>query len=206
MSYTDIAKHTNSDPGALLRLMQVLTVPGVVERGEDGDFRVSEKFASLRTDHPRSMRHFCMLAGETYDEAWGALLQTVQTGESGFRKVFGTSLYEHLEQNPDTARVFDNAMADLARPVAAALAHRYNFAEVRKVVDVGGGSGTMLRAILAEHLQVTGVSADRQSVCERAAAVLCAVADPELAGAHLLRADGLLRRCARGRRPLPGSP
>lgn len=181
MSHTDIAKHTGSDPEVLLRLMEVLTVPGVVERTENGEFRISEKFAPLRTDHPQSMRHFCMLAGETYDDAWGALLHTVQTGKSGFREVFGTSLYEYLEDNPKTARVFDNAMVELARPVAAALARQYDFAEVRKVVDIGGGSGAMLWGILAEHPQVTGVCADRQSVCERAAADLCDVADQELA-------------------------
>jgi O-methyltransferase/methyltransferase family protein len=180
MSHTDIAKHTGSDPSALLLLMQALTALGVVERTENGDFRVSEKFAPLRTDHPRSMRHFCMLAGGIYDDAWGALLHTVQTGKSGFRKVFGTSLYEYLEDHPETARVFDNAMVELARPVAAALVRQYDFAEVRKVVDIGGGSGAMLCGILAEYSQVTGVCADRQSVCERAAADLCAVADQEL--------------------------
>ncbi|OON71708.1 methyltransferase [Streptomyces tsukubensis] len=172
LSHTEIAERTDSDPDVLLRLMRVLVFCGVAERDENGEFAITEKFAQLRTDHPWSMRHVCMLFAETYDDAFGGLLHTVKTGESGFQEVFGVSLYEHLERDAESARVFDQAMVDLARPVVSALLERHDFSEVGKVVDVGGGGGGMALGIVAAHPHLRAVCADRESVCKRASAAL----------------------------------
>jgi hypothetical protein len=168
MSYPDIAKETDCDPDAVLRLMQVLVLIGVCARDADGSFRLLELAARLRSDHPQSMRYFCILAGETYNDVWGGLLHTVRTGKSAAPLVLGEPLYRHLENNPEAAAVYDKAMEDLARPVAAELVKCHDFSSVRRVVDVGGGNGAMLRGILAEHPHLDGVSADRADVCARA--------------------------------------
>ena len=181
MSHGDIAERTESDPELLLRLMQTLTLCGVFERDEKGNFGVTEKFAPLRSDHSQSMRKICILMADTYNDAFGALFDTVQTGKAGFCQVFGASLYEYLENNPDAERIFDNAMAELSRPAAAALVNRYDFSSVNKVLDIGGGGGAMLVGILADNPHLEGLCVDRPSVCERASAKLRASADHQLA-------------------------
>ncbi len=170
LSYKELSARTGCDPDALLRLLLTLTLCGVCDRDANDAFGVTEQYASLRTDHPRSLRNFCVLMAETYDDAFRALETTVRTGDPGFREVFGSSLYEYLEGDPESGRIFDSAMAELARPVAAALTERYDLHGVTEVVDLGGGDGTMLTALLADHPGLTGVCADRHSVCERAAA------------------------------------
>lgn len=172
-----LAERTGSDPDVVLRLMQVLALAGVVERDEDGAFAMTEPFVALRSDHPQSLRNFCVLMAETYDDAFGALTHTVRTGESGFRQVFGVPLYEYLEAEPETGRIFDGAMAELARPVVAALVRRHDFSTVHQVVDVGGGDGTTLAGILAGHQHLAGVCVDRPSVCARAGDTSRACAD-----------------------------
>jgi C-methyltransferase len=181
LPHEEIARRTGSDPDVLLRLLRALAFCGVVRRDENGHFGITEQFAQLRTDHPLSLRHVCMLFAETYDDAFGALLHTVQTGKSGFQQVFGMSLFEHLENNPEAARVFDLAMVELARPVAVTLLRCQDFSAAGTIVDVGGGGGAMLRGILAAHPHLKGISVDRASVCERARANLANSPDRGLA-------------------------
>ncbi len=176
-----IAERTDTNAEVMTRLLRALTFCGVTQRNEAGEFGLTAKFAQLRTDHPLSLRHICMLFTETYDDAFGALLHTVRTGKSGFQQVFGMSLFEYFEQDEEAARVFDLAMVELARPVAHSLAQVHDFTAVDRIVDVGGGGGAMLRGILRIHPHLAGISADRESVCDRALANLASSPDSDLA-------------------------
>jgi C-methyltransferase len=180
LSGAEIARRTHSDPDMMYRLLQMLTVPGVVEQDGDGDFRLGEQYTALRNEHPFSQRHFAILAAELYDDAFVGLLHTVQTGKSGFRHVFDSSLYEYLESNPEVADLFDKGMVDLARPVAAELVLRHDFAGATTVVDVGGGNGGLLPGILAHHSHLRGVVVDRASVCARGKESLRRFASPKV--------------------------
>ncbi|MGA6163606.1 methyltransferase [Amycolatopsis magusensis] len=180
MSSEELARRTDSHPDVMLRLLQMLTVPGVVVRDDNGDFKIGEAFEALRSDHPISQRNFAILSAGLYDDAFAELGYTVRTGKSGFEKRFGATLYEYLEQQPETADLFDRGMVDLARPVGHELAKHHDFSGVRKVIDVGGGSGGLLPGILAVNPEIQGVVADRASVCERGKAKLAEV-DPALA-------------------------
>ncbi|MFF5126150.1 methyltransferase [Streptomyces syringium] len=176
MSSAELAKRTETDPDVLHRLLQMLTVPGVLER--DGEkFRLSEAYAPLRADHPMTQRHFAILAAELYDDAFGSLMHTVKTGRSGFEEVFGQSLYAYLENHPETAELFDQGMIDLAVPVAQCLLGAHDFSGVKTVVDVGGGSGGLLPGLLAAHPGLRGTVADRASVCARGHEALDRVTD-----------------------------
>lgn len=163
-----LAERVGVDEHALSLLLRTLSLQGVFELNTRGEYQLGEDFAQLRSDHPYSLRYLTILIAEVYDDALGALSQTVRTGQSGFRELFGASFYGHLAAHPDTEWVFDEAMAELARPVAAELAQRHDFSSVRTVVDVGGGSGAMLAALLSACPHLHGVCLDRPSVCERA--------------------------------------
>lgn len=164
----EIAAATESHPESLLRLLRVLGAFGIFAATEDGKFTNSPMSDQLRTNHPMSLRHFCMLSGEEYYDAWGGLLHTIKTGESAFPKVFGGNVYELMDRNPETARVYDNAMQDLARPVGMLLARDFDFRSAKKVVDVGGGSGILTRTVLKFYPHVEGVVVDREDVVARA--------------------------------------
>ncbi|GAB3486228.1 methyltransferase [Amycolatopsis cihanbeyliensis] len=183
LTHTEVAARTETDPDVMLRLLQMLTVPGVVQRDEEDRFRLGESFAELRADHPLSQRHFAILAAELYDDAFGELEYTVRTGKSGFRKLFGEPLYDYLEHHPETADLFDKGMVDLARPVGMELARQHDFTGAGTVVDVGGGSGGLLPGILLSNPEARGVVADRASVCERGKAELGSTIPPAVPGA-----------------------
>lgn len=176
----EIARRTSSDPDVLVRLLETLVFCGVFTCDDAGEFALSPDFAPLRADHPRSVRNLAILLAETYDDAAAAMMETVRTGRPAFPHVFGAPLYEFLEYRPDVGQVFDAAMAELARPTAAALAEEYDFADVRTLVDVGGGDGTVLSGILARHPHLRGICVDRPTVCARAEAAHAASAGDDV--------------------------
>jgi SAM-dependent methyltransferase len=76
--------------------------------------------------------------------------------------------FEYLKTHPDMARVFDDAMTSISRLVGPAVAAAYDFGAWGRVMDVGGGNGMLLAAILNAHSQLRGVLADLPHVLERA--------------------------------------
>ena len=77
----------------------------------------------------------------------------------------------YLDQNSGAASQFHDAMATYSRLEAAAIAEAYNFAANSTVVDVGGGEGTLLAALLSAHPSLSGVLFDQPAVVARAAQV-----------------------------------
>ncbi len=174
----ELAAEIGANADVLARLMSLLAACGIFVEDENGRFSNSALSALLRTDHERSLRHFCMLAGGEYTDAFGKLLHSVTTGESAFPAAFGGSIYDYMDRTPEFGRVYDLAMRELAQPVGQQLARRREFAVARLVIDVGGGDGAALARILDAHPHLQGVSADRADVCKRGEANL----DPTLKG------------------------
>ena len=89
-----------------------------------------------------------MFGSEPTWSAWGGLEHAVRTGEPGFDHAHGADTWEYYASHPDDSERFDAAMAALTRGSAEAIVDAYDFARFRRVVDVGGGDGTLLAAIL----------------------------------------------------------
>jgi hypothetical protein len=167
-SIDELAAATKTSAPVLLRMLRVLASVGIFVAQDDGRFANTPDSLLLRTADPGSLRHFCMLAGGAYDRAFGDLLHTLRSGESAFRAVNGASIYEVMDRDPALGAIYDRAMEDLARPVGALLAAAADFTGATTVVDVGGGSGTLLKGLLASRPSLRGICLDRADVCGRA--------------------------------------
>lgn len=167
-SARELAALTSTDERVLKRLMRVLVVAGLFAREADGRFANTPDSERLCDGHPQSVRRFCILAAGDYQRIFQDVLYSLETGQPATRRTLGGSLYAYLDRTPDAAVIYDHAMEDLARSAAAALASRIDASRVSWIVDVGGGRGTLLRAMLAEHPHVRGTCIDRASVCDRA--------------------------------------
>jgi hypothetical protein len=115
----------------------------------------------LRSNVPGSMRNFAlMFGGERAWRSWGELLHCVRTGESGTQRIYGMGSFEYLAANPDQAVIFNEAMAENTRRVSQGLISAYDFSQFGKIIDVGGGNGALLAAIVAANPNVRGVVFD----------------------------------------------
>ena len=141
-SAEELADATGTSVGVLERLLTLLEAVGLLVRTGDGRFENGAEAEVLRADHPRSMRNFCILASGEYQVGFGQLMHTLYTGKQAFDQAFGSALYTYLENEPGAAQTYEAAMDELARPVGPAVLERVDVADVRTIVDAGGGRGT----------------------------------------------------------------
>jgi hypothetical protein len=103
------------------------------------------------------------------------ILHTVRTGQPGFNTAHRMPLFEYLAGHPEDASVFDAAMLERTAAFAPSVAAGYDFTGIRTVVDVGGGRGTLLAALLRGHghlqrtlFEVPAVAAGTRAVLDAA--------------------------------------
>ena len=82
---------------------------------------------------------------------------------SGFELAHGLGFHEYLARNPAAARAYDDAMATTVDAFDGAAAS-YDFSKMRTVVDVGGGGGGFLVALLMRYPETIGIKFDRPEV------------------------------------------
>jgi hypothetical protein len=162
----DLAGACGADPEALFRLLRGLASLGVFRETRPRHFQLTPLAELLRSDHPQSLRNFARLLGDEHYLSWDALLHCVQSGESGFHHRYGTSVFAWYQEHPERSEVFDQAMGDLSRQQTAAILAAYSFAEVRHLVDVGGGRGELLKTVLQAHGQLQGTLYDQPWVVD----------------------------------------
>ena len=187
------------DADALNRLLRFLVGRGIFKhkRGRYSNNSASEL---LRADHEQSMRPWARFYGSDWHvRIWNELGHSVRTGESAAQAAFGRDFWEQLtEVDREAGDLFDDAMESAARVQQELIATKYDWPAEGRVCDVGGGTGTLLASILAEHPQLRGVLLDLPAVIERAPAVLdrAGVADRvEVVGGSFF--DGVPTRCDR---------
>jgi hypothetical protein len=169
----EIAQRVGADGPTLYRLLRALADHGVFAQAPGDRFALTPMGHSLRSDAPHSLRRWAIWTGARfYREAWSDLEKAVRTGEPSFARVHGSDLFGYLEEHPDDAAVFDGAMKDIAGNFLAGILAVYDFAGRSTVVDVGGGSGTLLAAILQSFPAARGVLFDVPPVVASARPVL----------------------------------
>ncbi|HVF01819.1 MAG TPA: methyltransferase [Rubrobacteraceae bacterium] len=202
-SADELAEATEAHAPALYRVLRALASIGVFVEQGDGCFALTPLAEYLRTDVPGSLRSWAMLIGRPcHFTSWGHLMHSVKTGEPAFPEVYGTTAWEYRATHPEESEIFDAAMTGLSLAEAEAVVRSYDFSGTGALVDVGGGKGTLLAAILAANPALRGilfdqphVVADAKDLLERAGvADRCEVvsgsffeAVPEGADAYLLK-------------------
>ncbi|TDH58309.1 methyltransferase [Dankookia rubra] len=169
----DIAAKAGVHPGSLYRLLRALAAAGVFHEDADRRFSLTAIGQCLRSDADRTLGPWAEFVGRPYQwSAWGDLLHGVQTGETPFRHVHGADPWEYRSRHPEEGAIFDRAMTGMSRRMTQATVAAYDFSRFRCVIDVGGGHGALLAAVLAAHPSVRGVLFDQPGVVAGAAAVL----------------------------------
>ncbi len=218
----ELAAAAGADADALDRVLRHLVTAGVLGRDESDRYVLTARGQALRDDHPAGMRALLDLdsAIGRADLSFVQLLHTVRTGEPAFPAQFGRSFWDDLAADPTRSASFDAQMAADVTAWAPDIVSAYDWGSLGHVVDVGGGNGALLAALLREHPDL-GTVLDLPGAAEAARKALTAagLADrsdamagsffdplPPGAGGYLLcavlhdwddePARAILRRCA----------
>lgn len=176
----ELAQATGTHAPSLYRVLRGLASVGIFaedRQAKDGQRRFASTplAETLRRDAPGSMRAFAMAElGQEHFVAWGNLLHSVKTGEIAFDNHFGQPVWEYYAGHPEDAEVFNDAMTGMTELVNGAVTSAYDFSGFGKIVDIGGGHGALLAAILKANPAARGVLFDLPHVAEGAAARLAA--------------------------------
>jgi O-methyltransferase domain len=128
---------------------------------------------ALRADAPESMRGIVMFWGDPLHwEHWGRLSHSVRTGRCAIEELRGKPTFEWFEDVPELAAVFNDGMTSISKMETPVVVAAYDFSRFGTIVDVGGGHGLLLTAILREAPDSRGILFDADSVVEGAPSVL----------------------------------
>jgi len=171
----ELARETGTHRASLYRVLRALTSIGLFTEDIDGRFSLTPMGILLGSDAPGSKRSLAIMAGSEFYRSWGGLLTSVKTGDKAFDKVFGKPFFQYMSMNPDRWRIYDSAMTGIHDSETLPVLDAYDFAPFKTIVDVGGGNGLALAAILRRHPGTRGVLFDLPSVAKRAEEVFAAV-------------------------------
>jgi hypothetical protein len=177
----DLARAAACHAPSLYRLLRALTSVGVFAEDERGRFGLTPLADCLRSDAPGSQWAMAVMAGEEHYRAWGELLYSVQTGRTGFEKVYGAPIFDYLAAHPEQAQLFDQGMVGVHGRETGAMLRAVDFTGISVLADLGGGNGSVLIAVLQKYPALRSILFDLPGVAERAKANV--------------RAAGLADRC-----------
>lgn len=168
-SVEHLARATETDAPSLYRLLRALASVGIFAETHPGVFRLTRLANALRSDAPGSMRPWARYAGaEWQHEHWGAIMACVRNGRSAYENVHGQSFFAWLAAHPEAERRFDEAMTSLSAITEPAIAAGYDFSDIGTLMDVAGGRGSLLAAIMRANPHLRGILFDLPQVVEDA--------------------------------------
>lgn len=160
-SAEEVAAACRTPTGTTNRLLRAATALGLATENGAGRFALTQAGAMLRSTGQGSLSTFArVFTDPVMVAAWHRLDEAVRTGSTTFEQSFGTTFFDHLKSEPELAASFNTAMSQGTRVVAAVLPDAYDFGRFEAVVDIGGGDGTLLAAILNRHEGLRGVLFD----------------------------------------------
>lgn len=179
----ELAGIVGANPDALYRGLRALVSLGVFTEDTSRRFALTALADLLRTNHPNSMRALIIFQGKGPYRAWGEMMYTMRTGAPGFDHAYNMPQFEYLAQHADAYAVFNQAMTENTMRSATHIVGAYTFPTTGVIVDVGGGHGAFLAAILRANPALRGVLFDM----------------PDVVGGALssLEETGVADRCAR---------
>lgn len=171
----ELARATSTKPSALFRLLRALAGQGIFRQNEAGLFENTALSEPLRSDSPTSVRDYVIYApNDGNARAWMHFMSVLQTGEPSFAAANGCELWEYFKQHSDVGECFNRAMATLASANNRMVLEALDFSSFKTLIDVGGGQGQLITAILKAHPHLRGTLFDLPAVADGAKAHLIA--------------------------------
>lgn len=178
----ELAATTGAEPRALNRVLRGLAAEAILDEQTGQRFALTDLGACLQSDDPVGLGGAVLPRGDLYFRAAAGLAESMQSGIMPFEQAYGDTMFSHLAAHPHLREQFQQSMQARSRREAVDIVAAYDFGPYRHLVDVGGGTGTLLRHVLERHPHLRGTLFDRTEVIDAARASL--------------NASGVADRCA----------
>lgn len=160
LTVEQLASKCDAHAPSLYRLLRMLSSCGVFAEDGQGRFALTS-LAKFLQDGPGSLRAMTIhLMEDPSWQAWGVFLESIRTGETAFQLAHGKEVFPYYSEHPESIAPFNQAMTELSEAVISGVVQTYDFSGFEKIVDVGGGHGTLLSRILDANKNARGVIFD----------------------------------------------
>jgi hypothetical protein len=163
----ELAAACGANEDAVYRVLRALATVGVVTENPPRSFALTAEGALLRADRDDSLRDMVLWLGNKFHfQTYPEMQHSIKTGETVVEKVFGDSCFDHLAKDKEVGDVFNAAMTMFSKMLTPAVLEAYDFSwlDGKTLMDIGGGHGHLLTAILKKHSNVRGVIFDLDHV------------------------------------------
>ena len=137
------------DPARVYRLLRALSTVGIVTEDALGQFTLTPLGRLLGSKSPHSMRTAAILLTEYHADVW-AKLDDALVGGTAFEALKGKPLFDWLASRPEEGARFQRMMQEVHGPETPAIVAAYDFSRYQHIIDIGGGNGSLLSAILSK--------------------------------------------------------
>jgi hypothetical protein len=169
----ELASKVGADPDGLRRLLRALISKGVFAQRDNGRYELTPLAELLRSDAPVSMAATAQLVGSRqHREHWSLLTEAIKTGSSVVPALRGKTFFDYVSDDPGFGQIFNDAMTSYSGLLIGPVVGAYDFTPYSTIIDVAGGHGRLLAAILASAPNAQGVLYDQPEVIAGAAPLL----------------------------------
>ncbi|TDC99941.1 SAM-dependent methyltransferase [Saccharopolyspora terrae] len=163
LSVAELAHSTNVRAESLYRILRVLATKGVFTENQPGVFAMTPQAEGL-SKNSRIKQGVLFFTEHLKWRAVGEIHHAVANGEPSFNKLFGTGFWEYAAANPEDNDAFNRGMAALTELETAIVVDNYIWPETGTIIDLAGGHGGLLLAVLQVSPGLRGVLFDREHV------------------------------------------
>jgi hypothetical protein len=166
-----LAERTKTHGPSLYRMLRALESTGIFTQTSPRVFDNTPASDCLRRNRAGShwaWIRFTLCSGAPVFEGWRGLMLSLKSGRPGFDQVTGENAWVHLQSNPETYTIFNEAMRDLSASISPAVAASFDWSRYPVIADVGGGIGSQLASILDAHPSCRGILFDQPAVVAEA--------------------------------------
>ncbi|HZP44891.1 MAG TPA: methyltransferase [Candidatus Binataceae bacterium] len=164
----ELAQATGAHESSLRRLMRGLIAIGICTQTADGRFELTPTGRPMAASADRSMKAWALFEGGMLYRGWEAMLDSIRAGKTAAELAGVDNYFELMARNPEAVEVFNAAMLSLTNRILPAVLEAFDFSGITRLMDVGGGYGQLLCAILKQHQSLRGVVFDLPRCAEGA--------------------------------------
>ena len=182
----EMAAKAQTRPDTLYRLLRALAGIGIFAEVEGRRFQLTPLAEHLRTDAPNSLADTALyFDSEVTRKPWENLMHSLETGNDSFEHVFGEDHWAYFSKNEEAGQLFNKTMTNLTGQHMLAILEAFDFSGINTLVDVGGGNGTLVSAVLKKYPTMRGILQDlaspvqdaRQYLAQEGVADRCVLVD-----------------------------
>lgn len=161
----ELARECGAHEDALYRVLRLLASVGIFTEAAPREFAHTPPSRTLRSDAPNSMRSLAhWISDPMHCRIYAELMHSIRTGQPCAEKVLGAPIFDYFPKDPRESEIFNRAMISISQMVVPAVLEAYDFSGIGTLVDVAGGHGGVLFAILKKYPQMRGVLTDLEHV------------------------------------------